>query len=236
MNGLYNMNETIKVINDYSIMKDTLDEKIIHEMSKDNRNKKNKLAIYDINGNVIGEYYNKVVAKGRVETIENLFRRYDISDKNGWSYTIPQDNRWISVFGFGSGGAPASEGMNPFIVDADSTELSNQLQFRKNFVNVNTQIYWDNGYKKDFTKILLNWDKEADNVYALLMCEFDLNDALGCRINEIGLYSCEHTLNRDGIATDKRNFSLYAKANMNTINKSPLENTAAFNIAYKVFI
>lgn len=202
--------------------------------------KPNVLTLFDEDGNIIATTTNKIVASGRVESIETMFRNYAISDKYPEiSYDKPDNQanpRWISVFGVGSGGAPLTEGLNPFVVNPNATELSTPLQFRTTTPNQQTVKYYDNFKKKDFTALYLNWDKQADDVYALLVCELDYGDLLGKVVNEIGLYNCTHIFDSQGNITDKQKFTLYAKANMVSINKSPLQNTSAYKIAYKVFI
>lgn len=233
--------EFLRELNDFALIKDetsnsALDRYINDDMKSSKKN--NLLVIYDEQGNEIGRTHNKVVSTGRIETIETLFRVYDISDKNNIIYDRPDNRtnpRWISTFGVGSGGAPMSEGMNPYLVNSNDTELTSPLVFRKESLGIDSG-YWDQNKKKDFDSIYLNYDKKADDVYALLVCSFSYEDLKGQVINEIGLYNCNHTLDPSGKIIDKTKFSLYAKANMNSINKSPLNDASSFKIAYKVFI
>lgn len=229
-------------IEDRNLVTDSLGNKSdmnIIESMKDSK-KANKLVIYNENGDEIATSYNKVMASGRVESLETLFRVYSISEKYPEiQYDKPNNitnPRWISVFGVGSGGAPLSEGNNPYVVDPNSVELTSPLQFRTASVNDSKIKYYDNLRKKDFSSVYLNWDKSADDVYALLVCELGYDDLLGKIINEIGLYTCTHIFDSSENIINKEKFSLYAKANMPSINKSPLVNTSAFKIAYKVFI
>lgn len=236
-----NIKDFIREIEDVNLIKDNGVDNIslkINDQMKDQK-KNNHLVIFNANGDVIGETYNKVVSSGKVETIETMFRVYSISDKYGIAYDRPDNRtnpRWISTFGIGSGGAPLSEGNNPYIVNANDTELLSPSIFRKDNTNVGNTKYWDNFRKKDFSSVYLNWDKNTDDIYALLVCELDYNDCKGQTINEIGLYNCNHILDSNGQITGKEKFTLYAKANMVAINKSPLDNQSAFKIAYKVFI
>lgn len=209
----------------------------INEDMKTNK-KNNELVLYNENGDIIGRTTNKVVSSGKVETIENLFRIYSISDKNNIVYDKPDNRtspRWISTFGIGSGGASLSEGNNPYIVDSNSTELSTPIIFRTD-TNIPANTYWDGVKKKNFSAIYLNWDKSADDIYALLICELDYNDCLGKTINELGLYMCNHVLDNNDQIIGKEKFSLYAKANFNAINKSPYLDKSSYRIAYKVYI
>lgn len=229
----------IRDITDYNLVTDSMGDNIDLEINSRMRNKSNRLVIYDKNGNILSEHTNKVVARGRIEQIETLFRKYDISEKNNIQYDKPDNktsNRWISTFGVGSGGAPLSEGFNPYTVDPTNTELNSPLMFIKDSIGAVTSGYWDNMKKKDFKSIYLNWDKGTDDVYALLVCEVGYDDCRGDIINEIGLYYCNHTLETNGTIIGKSNFDLYAKANMNSINKSQYDNSSSFIIAYKVFI
>lgn len=232
----------ILTIEDKNLLTDSIannSENNIIDSMKDFK-KNNKLVIYDETGKEIAQTFNKVMASGRVETLETLFRIYSISDKYPEiQYDKPNNitsPRWISVFGVGSGGAPLSEGNNPYIVDPNSIDLTSPLQFRTSSVDDNKIKYYDNLRKKDFTSVYLNWDKSSDDVYALLVCELNYDDLLGKIINEIGLYTCTHIFDSAGNIINKEKFTLYAKANMPSINKSPLLNTSAFKIAYKVFI
>ncbi len=168
------------------------------------------------------------------ETSNSALDRY-INDDMKSSKKNRTNPRWISTFGVGSGGAPMSEGMNPYLVNSNDTELTSPLVFRKESLGIDSG-YWDQNKKKDFDSIYLNYDKKADDVYALLICSFSYEDLKGQIINEIGLYNCNHTLDPSGKIIDKTKFSLYAKANMNSINKSPLNDASSFKIAYKVFI
>lgn len=219
-----------------SFERSSLDDYINIEMKKDKKD--NELVIFDENGDEIGRTTNKVVSSGKVETIENLFRIYSISDKNNIQYDKPDNRtnpRWISTFGIGSGGASLSEGNNPYIVDPNATELSTPMVFRTD-TNLPVNTYWDGVKKKNFSAIYLNWDKSADDIYALLICELDYNDCLGKSINELGLYMCNHILDSNDQIIGKEKFSLYAKANLNAINKSPYLDKSAYRIAYKVYI
>lgn len=236
-----NIREFIREVEDKNIIKDEFENQTelkINEQMK-NQKKNNHLVIFNSNGDIIGETFNKVVSSGKVETIENMFRVYSISDKYGIVYDKPDNYtnpRWISTFGVGSGGAPLSEGNNPYIVNANDTELLSPSNFRKDNMSNSNSVYWDNYRKKDFSSIYLNWDKNTDDIYALLVCELDYDDCKGQTINEIGIYNCNHSLDSNGQIVGKDKFSLYAKANMVAINKSPLDNQSAFKIAYKVFI
>lgn len=227
------INDRLKLMDGYE--RDSLDDYLIEELKY---KKPNTLTIYDCDGNIIGETTNKVMSYGKVETIENMFRVYDISDKYNIQYDRP-DNvtnpRWISTFGVGSGGAPLAEGNNPYIVDPNATELSTPMVFRTD-TNIPTNTYWDNVKKKNFRSIYLYWDKSADDIYANLVLELDYNDCLGKTINEVGLYTCNHTLDSNGQIINKDKFSLYAKANLAAINKSPYLDKSSFRITYKVFV
>lgn len=235
MEKIIQKSDLIEIIENASI-RDTV-YMDINEQMKDQK-KNNHFVIFDLNGNEICRTKNKVVSSGKIEQIETMFRQYDISDKYGITYDRPDNKsnpRWISVFGIGSGGAPLSEGNNPYIVNANDTELTAPNVFRNTPLSNQTVRYWDNYRKKDFTKIELNWDKSADDIYALLICDLDFDDCKGQTVNELGIYTCTHVYNGDVIST-KNNFTLYAKGNFNSINKSPLDNHSAFRIAYKVFI
>lgn len=237
------LKDVILQIEDKNIITDKVSDDsnlVINDQMKSNK-KNNHLVIFDQFGNQIGETYNKVVSAGKVETIETMFRVYSISEKYGLNYTKPNNvtnPRWISCFGVGSGGAPLSEGNNPYVVNANDTELASPNTLRKdNIVIAGNTKYWDNFKKKDFSTIYLNWDKRTDDVYAVLICELNYEDCRGQTINEIGLYMCTHVFDVDNTTiVGKKDFSLYAKANMVAINKSPRENQSAFKIAYKVFI
>lgn len=232
--------EILRELNDYSLMTDKLSNaplnKYIHEEMKSPK-KNNLLVIYDEQGRELGRTHNKVVATGRVETIENLFRVYDISEKFGLTYDKPDNrisNRWISTFGVGSGGAPMAEGNNPYVVNPLATELTSPLTFRRDG-QTDGNFYWDSFKKKDYSSLTLSWDKTSDDVYALAILELGENDLRGQVINEIGIYYSNHIFRNDKII-NKDKFTLYAKANMQSINKSPLNNAASFRIAYKIFI
>lgn len=217
-------------------IKDSFDCHIYKELRNEKKN--NQLVIFDSNGDPIGQTTNKVVATGKIEQIEALFRQYDISEKHNIVYPRPDNRanpRWISVFGVGSGGAPFSEPNNPYNVLSKDTDLSAPATFKANTTGSKVK-YWNNNRKKDFSQIYLNWDDRNEDIYALLLCEIDYTDCLGQTINEIGLYNASHTLNDSDIIVDKTNFSLYAKANFNAIIKSPQANSSSYKIAYKVFV
>lgn len=227
------INDKIKLMDNFE--RDSLDDYLIEDNMK---KKPNTLTIYNHNGDIIGETTNKVMSYGKVETIENMFRIYSISDKNNIQYDRPDNRtnpRWISTFGVGSGGAPLAEGNNPYIVDSNATELSTPMVFRTD-TNIPANTYWDGVKKKNFRSIYLNWDKAADDIYATLILELDYNDCLGKTINEIGLYTCNHILDVNDQIIGKEKFTLYAKANLAAINKSPYLDKSAYRITYKVFI
>lgn len=229
-------------VQDKNLMTDSLGDTShlkISDQMKDTK-KNNFIVLFDAEGNELGRSNNKVVASGRVESIEVLFRKYDISEKNNIIYDKPDNKtnpRWISTFGVGSGGAPLAEALNPYIVNSRDTELTSPLMFRRDGSAIDPKDkYWDNFKKKDFSGIYLNWDKQVDDVFALLICELNYDDLMGQIINEIGLYYCNHIYGTGDQIVDKQKFSLYAKSNFNSIAKSPLKNGSSYKIAYKVFI
>ena len=223
-------------------MEINISDKILIEDTKNITKKENKnyIRIYDKDNNLIIEEYNEVVEYGRLSIIEKLFNNFSYSIDNG-TFNENYCKEWISCFGVGNGGAPLSEGFNPYIVAPTTKDLANKLQFTlSKFSNVDNDYrkpkYHDNNTKKDFTELKISYDKENNKIYALATCELDYSELLGATVNELGFYFATHTL-EDGEITEKTNFRLFSKINLSSaINKSNSPIDDYYKLVYRVYI
>lgn len=211
---------------------------MIEQDTKLNNSNKNYIKIFDKNNNLLITKTNKVVQKFRINLLEQLFHSFTITNGDN-SLNFSKD--WISVFGVGTGGTPPSEGLNPYIVNPKTEDLSEKLLFTDSIFNnvdgnINKPHYWDNHTKKDFTNIALRYNQEKDKVYAILLCDLDFTELLGKKINEIGLYLATHELDSEGKILTKSNFRLFSKVNFSTLPKNILPTEDFYRIVYRVYL
>jgi hypothetical protein len=105
---------------------------MIEQDTKLNNSNKNYIKIFDKNNNLLITKTNKVVQKFRINLLEQLFHSFTITNGDN-SLNFSKD--WISVFGVGTGGTPPSEGLNPYIVNPKTEDLSEKLLFTDSIFN-----------------------------------------------------------------------------------------------------
>lgn len=177
----------------------THDEKLlIQDAVRANKARENFIVIRDpVTNNILQVKRNLVVQTGREFTLRKLFKLPYSSENETLLH-----NRYVCLFGIGSGGAPVSDPFNPITPTSADTQLNTAVPFRiANTANPmpseDANFYTDtkvNGsdtqyMKKTFTKVELITDTVKDDYYVKATLTINEKDARGSRISELGLFS-----------------------------------------------
>ena len=172
---------------------------ILSDIIKNTASKKhNFIIVRDPNtGAILQTRKNLVIRRGREFSLRKMFNIPYSSET-----TVQLGNRFINLFGIGTGGTPSSEPFTPLVPTPGDSELNNPVPFR--IAPSSTPLsgsdalkYFDGRtmssnisyYKKTFTNATLILDDANDDYYCKLTLNIDSTDARGSIISELGLYT-----------------------------------------------
>jgi len=201
-------------------------------------NKKNLFQIFDADNREVARGFNIITLDGRKYNAAKLFDDPTIGTlilNNGTAITH-DDSFVVSVWGAGSGGAPAESLFSPTEPTINDVILSSPTKFfAEDDTRTNEQgdvakpKYWDSTYKKDITSTEFKQDSSGDYYYELTLF-VDFSELKGTSFNELGTYMHEV----DGVGV-KSNFFLYSRITFASLPKSS-EGKESYTVLYRIYL
>ncbi len=200
--------------------------------------KKNRVDVFNTVGQHIYRGCNVTVNKARLFSLQSAFNFSQDQYVN--RFLIP--NQWISVFAFGSGGAPSNNLQSPTAPTSADLALVTPQPFyaadttRTNEGGVSTGTpYWGATQYKDISNIAWNYNSVTDEMYCDLTLSVGYTELLGVEMNEMGLFLCTHTLDTNNAVTAKNNFVMFTHATFSSIPKSTDPTAEQYTFVYRVY-
>lgn len=200
--------------------------------------KRNCIDVFNSKNQHIFRGYNVVVNTGRQYTLQSVFN-HSVDPSLGRG-NLPR--QWVSVFRVGDGGATLTDPFVNIQSNVDEVDLASPLIFNQQDTtltheegNLSLPHYWSGTSFKDFTNITYGYDVGTTDMFMEITLKLGQSELLGQKVNELGLYLAEHTLDVDGNITNKTNFKLFSKVTFATLPKSPNLNDDWYTFVYRVY-